>query len=103
MAHVDSHEVQKAASHCLSLYDSDSSSSGAAHAQSQRFLNPAWPGLDEADVPLPSIVEALARSQIFMEDILNDKSPAAKSFLHWVSGFRSAWVSATEGQLGSHV
>lgn len=99
LAHVDPEQVQKAASLCLKLYDKDPSAAGAKHAQSQRFLNATWVGLDTADVPLREIVQAIANGQVSHEHLLCDQRPEARSYLHWVSGFRTALTLAmTNGQ-----
>lgn len=76
---------------CLKLFDSDSCSEGSKHTQSQRFLNAKWQGLDgdDGDVALRPIVEALADGHVHIRDLFDDTRTAAKSFLHWVSAFKT--------------
>ena len=109
LAYPDDSEVQRIASKCLQQYDAHPSSSGSMHAQSQRFLNSAWKGLEgisnmNRDPPLRALVETLASGEATVYDFFTDVDNALaesggsdcssdiiakRSFLYWTSAFRS--------------
>ena len=54
LAHHDHFHVQQCAQRALMLWEQQSS--GCSHAQSRRFLDPGWSGLDNDEQPLRPIV-----------------------------------------------
>ena len=82
--------MQKVAQRCITLFDSaEHGNACAMHTQSRRFLDMSWSGLrgDPDDPPLRPLVDRLAAG-VTVSELACEDSPAVKSFLHWISGFR---------------
>ena len=113
--------VRSVAVRCLRQFDAAPESPGASHAQSQRFLNPAWAGLGggaskDNDPPLRSCVEQLVGGATVKEMMAALRSPEAQcrfesdgyvfnrkaieSFIRWLAALRLVRVSErnVEGQ-----
>ena len=92
LAHPDPDEVRRIACRALRLFQGPRNA-GHLHAQSMRFLDPAWTGLhpgDPHDPPLRSLIEMLASGEATMHDFIVGNSESERSLLRWVSAFRLA-------------
>ena len=94
LASPDDGDVRRIAAHCLRLWDGPQSA-GHTHAQSRRFLDPAWAGLPEGssgkpDPPLRELVVALAEGDKTMVDFISGGTEQEQSLVEWVAAFRLA-------------
>lgn len=90
-------DVQQVAARSIALFDARAS--GSHHAQSKRFLDSNWSGLNNGpkEPPLRPLMTKLAAGEISLHDLLDDGSEAVKLLFYWISAFRLVRVSFDQG------
>ena len=90
LSHREPAVVKKVAATCIYLYDRFPEMPGSQHTQSRRFLDWNWGGLpgSECDPPLRLLVQRLADSPCTLADIAEENTPASRSLLYHLAGFR---------------